>query len=94
MVLLTDGGGVVRAALAPIVGAADVAAVLSRITASPTPAQVNGNPALILRQRDGIDGVVAIRVAGGRITGLYAVRNPEKLARVERETTLTPRVTA
>jgi hypothetical protein len=37
-----------------------------------------------------IDGVLAIRVEDARITGLYYVRNPEKLARVESETPLTP----
>jgi RNA polymerase sigma-70 factor (TIGR02957 family) len=89
VVLLTDGGGVVRAALAPVVGAGTVAHVLGRIdAASLQPAQVNGYPALMLR-RNGegeIDAVIAVRVDDGRITGLYAVRNPEKLSRLERET--------
>ncbi|WP_443060947.1 hypothetical protein [Streptomyces sp. NBC_00464] len=62
--LLTDGGGVVRAA------------------------QVNGNPTLILRTGGEIDSVLAVRLEGGLITGLYAVRNPEKLSRVDRETAL------
>jgi RNA polymerase sigma-70 factor (ECF subfamily) len=35
-----------------------------------------------------IDTVVAVRVDDGRITGLYAVRNPEKLSRMDRETAL------
>jgi RNA polymerase sigma-70 factor (ECF subfamily) len=38
-----------------------------------------------------IDGVIAIRVEDARITGLYYVRNPEKLTRVESETPLTLR---
>jgi hypothetical protein len=29
---------------------------------------------------------MAVRIDDGLITGLYAVRNPEKLSRVERET--------
>jgi hypothetical protein len=33
-----------------------------------------------------IDGVVTMRVEDGLVTGLYLVRNPEKLSRVERET--------
>jgi hypothetical protein len=41
--------------------------------------QVNGHPALILRLGGKIDTV---------ITGLYAVRNPEKLSRLEWETAL------
>ncbi len=87
VVLLTDGGGVVRAALAPVVGADDVAEVLGRLDGVILePAQVNGAPALIVRRGGAIDTVMAVRVDGGLITGLYAVRNPAKLSRVERET--------
>ncbi len=93
VVLLTDGGGVVRAALAPIVGAAAVAQLVGRVApaASLQPVQVNGHPSLILRlngENGGIDAVVACRIDDGLITGLYAVRNPEKLSRMERETAL------
>ncbi|MBX6752551.1 MAG: RNA polymerase subunit sigma-24, partial [Micromonosporaceae bacterium] len=35
-----------------------------------------------------IDSVVAVQVAGGLATGIYTVRNPVKLSRIERETTL------
>lgn len=56
--------------------------------ASLQPVQVNGYPALILRLDGAIDTVMAVRIDGGLVTGLYAVRNPEKLSRVERETTL------
>jgi RNA polymerase sigma-70 factor (TIGR02957 family) len=88
VVLLTDGGGVVQAALTPVVGAETVAQVLRRIVASPQPAQVNGHPALILRLDGEIDTVMAVRIDDGLITGLYAVRNPEKLSYVERENAL------
>ncbi|MEU9201843.1 RNA polymerase sigma-70 factor [Streptomyces sp. NPDC048332] len=87
VVLLTDGGGVVRAALEPVVGARSVADVLRRIGAAEMrPAEVNGHPALIVRTGGAIDTVLAVRLEGGLIAGLYAVRNPEKLSRVERET--------
>jgi RNA polymerase sigma-70 factor (ECF subfamily) len=88
VVFLGDGGGVVQAALAPVVGAGPVAGVLGRIGAAVSlqPAQVNGYPALILRLNGEIDTVVAVRIDDGLITGLYAVRNPEKLSRMERET--------
>ena len=90
VVFLGDGGGVVQAALAPVVGADPVASVLGRIGAAVSlqPAQVNGYPALILRLNGEIDTVVAVRIDNGLITGLYAVRNPEKLSHMERETTL------
>ncbi|MGW2589842.1 RNA polymerase sigma-70 factor [Streptomyces sp. NPDC001515] len=90
VVLLTDGGGVVRAALEPVVGARAVAAVLGRIDASTlSHAQVNGHPALVLRTAGTIDTVLAVRLNGGLITGLYAVRNPEKLGRLDHETAVT-----
>jgi RNA polymerase sigma-70 factor (TIGR02957 family) len=94
VVLLGDGGGVKQAVLRPIVGAGKVARLLvtglRRITAAASlqPAQVNGYPALILRLNGEIDTVVAVRVDDGLITGLYAMRNPEKLSHMERETAL------
>ncbi|MFI9510362.1 RNA polymerase sigma-70 factor [Nocardia sp. NPDC052566] len=86
VVLLTDGGGVVRAAIAPVVGADTVAEVLGRIAAATSlhTAHVNGSPALVLRVDGEIDTVVAVHLADGRITGLYAVRNPHKLAHMRR----------
>ncbi|MFD1531311.1 RNA polymerase sigma-70 factor [Pseudonocardia aurantiaca] len=95
VVFLGDGGGVVQAALSPVVGADKVAPLLaaSRLgraaAAAPLqPAQVNGYPALILRLGGEIDTVMAVRIDDGLITGLYAVRNPEKLSHMERETAL------
>jgi RNA polymerase sigma-70 factor (ECF subfamily) len=94
VVFLGDGGGVVQAVRTPVVGAGRVARLLavglSRIpaAASVQPAQVNGYPALILRLNGEIDTVMAVRVDDGLITGLYAVRNPEKLSHMEQETAL------
>lgn len=97
VVLLSDGGGIKQAARRPIISADKVARFLignsgkttAKITISPTP--VNGNPAFVLRLDDEIDGVVAFRIEDTLITGLYYVRNPEKLTRVESETPLTLR---
>ena len=93
VVFLGDGGGVAEAALSPVVGAGRVARLLglglSRIdAASLHQAQVNGYPALILRVDGEVDTVVAVHVDDGLIRGLYAVRNPAKLAHLERETAL------
>jgi RNA polymerase sigma-70 factor (ECF subfamily) len=94
VVFLGDGGGVVQAVPRPIVGAGRVARVLAaglgRIAAAASlqPAQVNGYPALILRLNGEIDTAIAVRIDAGLITGLYAVRNPEKLSHMERETAL------
>ena len=90
VVFLSDGGGVVPAALAPVAGAGAVARILGRIAAAASlqPAQVNGYPALIIRLDGAINTVIAVRIDDGLITGLYAVRNPEKLSHMEQETTL------
>ena len=94
VVFLSDGGGVVQAALEPILGAEAVAALLTagldRLAglASVQAVQVNGHPALIMRTGEQVEGVLAVRTEGGLITGLYFVRNPEKLSRLDQETTL------
>ncbi|MFF8611578.1 RNA polymerase sigma-70 factor [Streptomyces sp. NPDC015350] len=97
IVLLGDGGGVKQASRRPIIGADKVARYLvggtrkiaETITIDPTLA--NGNPAFLLRLDGEIDGVMAFRIEDTRITGLYYVRNPEKLTRVDSETSLTLR---
>jgi RNA polymerase sigma-70 factor, ECF subfamily len=93
VVFLGDGGGIKQAVLRPVVGADKVARVLAagleRIDAAALhSAQVNGFPALILEQDGEVDTVLAVRIDDGLITGLYAVRNPEKLSHMERETAL------
>src|SRR6516162_7801739 len=94
VVFLGDGGGVVQSVPAPVVGADRVARLLAiglnRIAAiaSLQPVQVNGYPALVLRLNGKIDAVIAVRIDDGLISGLYSVRNPEKLSHLEQETTL------
>jgi RNA polymerase sigma-70 factor (ECF subfamily) len=93
VVLLGDGGGVVQATLSPVMGADKVARVLAAglgrlAAAARQPVQVNGYPALIVRVNGEIDTVLALRIDDGLVTGLYAVRNPEKLSRMQRETAL------
>jgi RNA polymerase sigma-70 factor (TIGR02957 family) len=94
VVLVADGGGVKQAALRPVVGAERVARLilggLGKVAGvlAAVPGTVNGNPALILRLDGALDGVLTARVEEGRITGLYYVRNPAKLSRVDAETPL------
>ncbi|NYI98375.1 RNA polymerase sigma-70 factor (ECF subfamily) [Streptomonospora nanhaiensis] len=97
VVFVGDGGGVKHAALRPVVGAERITRFLAGglgrvgrvVTGEPT--LVNGNPALVVRLDGELDGVLALRVEDGRVTGLYYVRNPEKLTRVQTETPLTLR---
>ena len=92
VVLLGDGGGVRQAVPRPIVGADKVARLLTtglpKLTgnAAVEQVQINGSPALIIRLNGEIDDVVAIRIDNGLITGLYIVRNPEKLSRIHQPT--------
>ena len=93
VVLLGDGGGIKQAVPRPIVGPeggppAGHRAGQDRRRGVAAAAQVNGYPALILRLNGEIDTVMAVRVDDGLVTGLYAVRNPEKLSHMHRETTL------
>ncbi|MFF9201995.1 RNA polymerase sigma-70 factor [Streptomyces sp. NPDC014986] len=94
VVLLGDGGGIKQAVPRPIVGADKVARLLhagmGRLPADAAlwPVQVNGHPALVLRIDGAIDTVVALRIDDGLVTGLYAVRNPEKLSHMGHETAL------
>jgi RNA polymerase sigma-70 factor (TIGR02957 family) len=97
VVVISDGGGIKRAAPRPIIGAEKVGRFIigglaktdATLTVGPT--MVNGNPALVLRVDGELDGVMAVRVEDARITGLYYVRNPDKLTHVESETPLTLR---
>ncbi|MGW5479557.1 RNA polymerase sigma-70 factor [Streptomyces sp. NPDC004008] len=93
VVFLGDGGGIKQAVRQPVVGADKVARLLAAglnrtTTAALRPAQVNGYPALVLRLDGEVDTVVAVRIDDGLITGLYAVRNPEKLSHMRQETAL------
>ena len=67
---------------------ADITTGVAAAAVSLQPVQVNGYPALVVRLDGEIDTVVAVRVDDGLITGLYAVRNPEKLSRMQHETGL------
>ncbi|WP_067829137.1 RNA polymerase sigma-70 factor [Nocardia inohanensis] len=95
VVSMSDGGGIKQAALRPIVGAENVVRFLrggiaktgAEITIEPI--VVNGNPALRFRLDGELDGVLGVDVANGRISGMYFVRNPQKLTRLESEVALT-----
>jgi RNA polymerase sigma-70 factor (TIGR02957 family) len=95
VVALSDGGGVTRALRHPVVGAEKVARILvaglRQHGASVQPTQLNGWPALLWRLNGQLDSAVALRIEGGLVTGLYSVRNPEKLSRVEREVAVSRR---
>ena len=97
VVAISDGGGIKQAAPRPVIGADKVARFIvggltrNDVPLTVEPTVVNGSPALALHVDGELDGVIAMRVEDSRITGLYYVRNPQKLTHIESETPLTLR---
>jgi RNA polymerase sigma-70 factor (ECF subfamily) len=93
VVLVADGGGEVAAVLRPVVGSDRVATLLSRLkTVAPGAvvgtAWLNGAPAGRIDLAGELNTAVSLVVADGRITRIYAIRNPHKLAWLDEEATL------
>jgi RNA polymerase sigma-70 factor (TIGR02957 family) len=93
VVLIADGGGEVAAARQPVEGAQRVAAFLSGLARIAPSANIeivwlNGAPAARVDLDDELDTAVSLVIEGGKVSRIYAVRNPQKLARVEEETSL------
>ncbi|GAA1477138.1 RNA polymerase sigma-70 factor [Nocardioides aestuarii] len=95
VVLVADGGGIAQATLNPVLGAKKVANLLRTFPkfgagARIVPVVLNGAPAAkIVDVVDGYDTAISMTVEDGRITRIYAVRNPEKLGGIAQEATLT-----
>jgi RNA polymerase sigma-70 factor (TIGR02957 family) len=90
VVVVADGGGLVAAARRPIVGADKVVAFLAKFSTIAPAALVDTlwvNGALGARVvLDGeLNTVMSFVVDGGRVSRVYAVRNPHKLGRLEEE---------
>jgi len=81
--LTADGGGRVRAAIAPIEGGELVARYVAELASfgelTIEERTVNGLPGLVLSRGDELAAVYAFAVADDRITHIWAVRNPDKL---------------
>ncbi|MGW7098980.1 RNA polymerase sigma factor SigJ [Streptomyces sp. NPDC054838] len=83
-VMTADGGGMVGAALRPIEGGARIAQYMVAI-ADKAPGlellerSVNGMPGLVALRAGVVMTVAAFDFADGRVTRIWAVRNPEKL---------------
>ncbi len=93
VVLMTDGGGLRKAALRPIIGRDKVMRFLTAVAAvsqvDAATVQVNGSPALRILVGGEVDTIGSLLIEDGLVTALYLVRNPEKLAHVHQETPLT-----
>jgi RNA polymerase sigma-70 factor (ECF subfamily) len=92
-VLLADGGGVVSAVRQPVVGAKKIVNLLggfARVapTAVVEPVLVNGAPGARVLIDGAVDTVIGFAFEDGRISRIFAVRNPDKLHRLSAETPL------
>jgi RNA polymerase sigma-70 factor (ECF subfamily) len=93
VVLITDGGGVKKAALRPIRGAEKVLRFLVAVTPQDADNRaeavlINGGLGIRLAVDGVLDTIATIRIDDGLVTGLYLVRNPQKLDRVDEEVPL------
>jgi RNA polymerase sigma-70 factor (ECF subfamily) len=93
VVLVTDGGGVKKAALRPIVGVEKVLRFLIAVQPPDSAVDgvavvVNGEPALRIDVDGEPDSIVTAEVDGCAVVRLFVVRNPEKLRRIAEETPL------
>lgn len=85
VVSMSDGGGKVSAATRPLVGVKVVSAFfLGLVKRAPAGveyqiAPVNGRTSLIVREQGMVTVVITATVSDGKISALWAVRNPDKL---------------
>lgn len=88
-VLYSDGGGKRTAALNPIVGRDKIIRFANGrrakqfVPLAVERVRINGQPGFVLRQSDGPE-TMAFEIANGVITAIYDVRNPDKLAHLNR----------
>jgi RNA polymerase sigma-70 factor (ECF subfamily) len=87
VIVVADGGGLVAAARHPIKGAERVAGPLIRLLRSldyeAAVTWLNGSPAVWIDAGGGRKAAVSVAVEGGRITRIYIIANPHKLARLD-----------
>jgi RNA polymerase sigma-70 factor (ECF subfamily) len=93
VVLLADGGGVAQAVRVPVVGAKKVANLLRSfpaVSVDPVIRTIPLNGAVGVRIDDEVGGttIVGLAIEGDRITRIFAMRNPHKLARLTDEVDL------
>jgi RNA polymerase sigma-70 factor, ECF subfamily len=92
VVFTSDGGGKVPAATVPVIGRDRVTRLLFglkekqgwRDVVRMDLVMLNGMPGIVTFTAKGVQEAAALEFAGGRISAMYVVRNPEKLKAVAR----------
>jgi RNA polymerase sigma-70 factor (ECF subfamily) len=89
VVLWTDGGGKVRAALRPVVGPHRSSRFLLNVTKKlhgvPLETTLNGQSAMVFIDDGMVVATLVLDILGGQIVGVRVVTNPEKLERLSGE---------
>ena len=100
VILVSDGGGKAKAPLRPVIGAAKVTRFLAAISDQPymgidrsemtiEVAEINGGPGILVTTGGRPITAVTTVIAGGRITAIQLVANPDKLQGLRAGRTLT-----
>jgi RNA polymerase sigma-70 factor (ECF subfamily) len=89
--LVSDGGGVVSAAIRPVEGRERIARVLVHIGARAQAegsvdmrfANINGEWGVLLARAGRVETAITVELSGDRVRRIFVVRNPSKLERVD-----------
>jgi RNA polymerase sigma-70 factor (ECF subfamily) len=92
-VLIADGGGIANAVRVPVIGAKKIVNLLGGLakfapTAIIEAMPLNGAPGARIVLDGAVDTVIGFAFSDGRISRVFAVRNPDKLRRLSAETEL------
>jgi RNA polymerase sigma-70 factor, ECF subfamily len=86
VVVWTDGGGKVRAAMRPVVGpyrsSRFLVNVAKRLHGFPQSTVLNGQPATVFLDDGVVVAALVLDIMDGSIVGVRAVTNPDKLERL------------
>jgi RNA polymerase sigma-70 factor, ECF subfamily len=89
VVVWTDGGGLVRAAMRPVVGAQRSSRFLLNVAkrhfGMPHEVILNGQPAVVFVAGDRVVSTVSLDILDGKVVGVRSVTNPEKLVHLYAE---------
>jgi RNA polymerase sigma-70 factor (ECF subfamily) len=89
VVVWTDGGGIVRAAMRPVVGphrsSRFLLNVAKRFHGDPSEVMLNGQPAMVFTDDGSVVATLLLDIMGGKVVGVRVVTNPEKLERLSRQ---------
>ncbi len=91
VVVWTDGGGVVRAAMRPVVGrhrsSRFLMNVAKKLSGSPREVTLNGQPGMIFVDEDHVVATLVLDILEGKVVAVRSVTNPQKLEHLWHELT-------